>query len=157
MVILAHGCQHGTCLESRQLPRLTRGRVRSDATDHRAEPLHEASGGRRVAHASRLAKDSIRACRDAASGCRAAAQVRHALQAQTFRDGAETLASGGEEPAQEVALAELLQPRLPLIDAAAEAVEDLGHCTRQGGLPLPEAADMVPPLSRAVDPLADPM
>jgi hypothetical protein len=41
----------------------------------------------------------------AASGCRAAAQVRHAPQAQSVCDVAETLATGREEAAQESALA----------------------------------------------------
>jgi hypothetical protein len=54
--------------------------------------------------------------RGAASGCRASAQVRHALQAQTFGDGAETLARGREEPPQELALAQLFEPCVPVID-----------------------------------------
>ena len=74
------------------------------------------------------------------SRCGAAAQVGHALQAQTLGDVAETLTRGGEEAARETPLAQRLEPGIPLIGTAAEAVEDFGHRARQRGLPHPDRA-----------------
>jgi hypothetical protein len=46
--------------------------------------------------------------------------------------------AGGEKPAEETALAEFLELRLPAIGTAAETVENLGRCARQRGLALAE-------------------
>jgi hypothetical protein len=99
-------------------------------------------------------------CRDASSsgsGHRTAAQVGHVLEIQPRADLAESRAGGREEAAQGTSRAQAVEPGVPLLGAGLQAVEDLGHLKRKGGLALAEAADMVPPLSRAVDPLAGPM
>ena len=79
------------------------------------------------------------------------------LEIQPRAELAEPGSGSREETAQGTSRGQAVEPRLPLLGAGVQAVEDLGHLTREGRLALAEAADMVPPLSRAVDPLADPM
>ena len=76
-------------------------------------------------------------CFVAASKRRAFRQVGHVLQAQTLGDFPQALPAGREEAAQETAPAQFLEPRLPVLRAAADPVENLGHFTREDCLPLP--------------------
>jgi hypothetical protein len=71
-----------------------------------------------------------------ASGCRASGQVGHAPQAQLLGAFFESLPAAREKTAQETTVAQLLQPRLPVIRAAAQTVENLGHFARERRLPL---------------------
>jgi hypothetical protein len=60
----------------------------------------------------------------ARSGRRTTNEVGHALQAQSRADFAEPLPAGREVAAQQMALFQLLQPRLLVRGAAAEPLED---------------------------------
>ena len=99
---------------------------RSSWLGRRVQPL----GGPFLQGARRASPDLERSsgrCLVTASRCRGPAQVRNPTYAQTLGDLPEALSGRGEEPAQQTALAQLLQPRLPLRRAGSQAVENLGH------------------------------
>ena len=56
---------------------------------------------------------------------------------------AQPLPAAREEPAQKTASAQLVQTRLPMIGAAAQAVEDRGHLAPYRCLPLAERAPTI--------------
>src|SRR5580658_1594576 len=85
--------------------------------------------------------DANHPCRDASSsgsGHRTAAQVGHVLEIQPRADLAKSGAGGREEAAQGTSRAQAVEPRVPLLGAGVQAVEDSGHLTGEGGLALAE-------------------
>jgi hypothetical protein len=83
------------------------------------------------------------------SGRGPATQVGHALQAQSSgRLLPLPLATRREEAAQEPALPQFFQPRLPGLGRGTDLLQDLGHFTRDRRLALTEKPSLVPgPLS----------
>jgi hypothetical protein len=65
---------------------------------------------------------------------RASSQICQVVHVQVRGDFSQALAAGGEESAQEAALAEFLQARLPAFHTAAQPIQDSGQLIRDHGL-----------------------
>ena len=69
---------------------------------------------------------------------RAAAEICQVVHAEVRGDFAQARPAGGEESAEEAALAEFLEPGVPAFHGAAEAFEDSRDLGRDRGFAVPE-------------------